>query len=568
MSETNLYRVQHLRGTTSEWQERGHIIPGAGEIVVEIDEQNHLHKLKIGDGEHSYQELAYLMARDEVVAQVLPRVINIDLPAEDWEYLQEDEMYYQEISNGTITPYSRLDLHPTLEQLQSFKLHKLTFSTENHNTQTANNQKIRICVKGLKPTENYNIQATIVETNINSDQVVVGTPIITSVNNVYIGADQPTNDNVELWLDTDELVDIDAFAPAIKNTVSGSVLAVHDVSSVEHSLDVRVKSKNLINPEAIKQLYTKTTNFDIYSKTKPLLLSSGTYTFSYLGTDIVHQLDIWNVDTSEKIITLYNKSTYMFTLTQNTNIYISLYNSVGFTEYTKEFYQLEEGSTATEYTPYVADLSGVEVSRYGKNLLSRLAIWKYSTDDYSIEPIYLKKGDMITFSFEGTYDKWRLMFFGTDENGTPFEQGDGVNVPANNDNAYIQGTYTGTSGRLQHSDNINGNKWTNICNKDCIITGMAFWNAASEVDKTLYNCQIEFSDTPTEYEPYKEPQTATASADGTVEGLTSLSPNMTLVNDTEGVVINLEYNVDTKMYIDNELAKIKAELSAAIVNNV
>ena len=35
----------------------------------------------------------------------------------------------------------------------------------------------------------------------------------------------------------------------------------------------------------------------------------------------------------------------------------------------------------------------------------------------------------------------------------------------------------------------------------------------------------------------------------------------------KNVYINLTYNADTKTYIDNELAKIKAELSAAIRNS-
>ena len=67
---------------------------------------------------------------------------------------------------------------------------------------------------------------------------------------------------------------------------------------------------------------------------------------------------------------------------------------------------------------------------------------------------------------------------------------------------------------------------------------------------------------------WEEPKIGqTVTANGTVKGLTSLSPNMTLITDTDGVFINFEYNIDTKMYIDNELAKIKAELSAAIVNS-
>ena len=79
---------------------------------------------------------------------------------------------------------------------------------------------------------------------------------------------------------------------------------------------------------------------------------------------------------------------------------------------------------------------------------------------------------------------------------------------------------------------------------------------------SIYDIQLEAGTVQTPFEPYVEKQTATANADGTVEGLTSISPNMTLLTDTNGAVINLEYNADTKMYIDNKLA----ELSAAILN--
>lgn len=52
--------VQHRRGTTSQWAENGHIVPKVGELVIEFDEESSLHKLKIGDGIHTYSELAYL----------------------------------------------------------------------------------------------------------------------------------------------------------------------------------------------------------------------------------------------------------------------------------------------------------------------------------------------------------------------------------------------------------------------------------------------------------------------------------------------------------------------------
>jgi hypothetical protein len=69
--------VQHRRGTTDEWNSNGNIVPLEGELVIEIDETNHLHKLKIGDGIHSYKDLAYLQAGDEIVSQIMPRIVTI-----------------------------------------------------------------------------------------------------------------------------------------------------------------------------------------------------------------------------------------------------------------------------------------------------------------------------------------------------------------------------------------------------------------------------------------------------------------------------------------------------------
>lgn len=64
-------------------------------------------------------------------------------------------------------------------------------------------------------------------------------------------------------------------------------------------------------------------------------------------------------------------------------------------------------------------------------------------------------------------------------------------------------------------------------------------------------------ETYTEYEPYIEPQTAVANADGTVTGLTSISPNMTIMTDNNGVTLNVTYNVDTKTYIDDKSTPAK-----------
>ena len=72
-----------------------------------------------------------------------------------------------------------------------------------------------------------------------------------------------------------------------------------------------------------------------------------------------------------------------------------------------------------------------------------------------------------------------------------------------------------------------------------------------------YNIQIELGTTATDYEPYNS-ATFTPTADGTVNGVTSLYPNTTLMTDTDGVLIDCEYNRD--------INKAFAELQQAIIS--
>lgn len=75
--------------------------------------------------------------------------------------------------------------------------------------------------------------------------------------------------------------------------------------------------------------------------------------------------------------------------------------------------------------------------------------------------------------------------------------------------------------------------------------------------------QIEIGSAVTDFEPYKEPTEHTPSSDGIVEGITSLSPVMTLLTDTEGVTIECEYIKDTNKVINN-LAKAVVALGGAV----
>ena len=68
--------------------------------------------------------------------------------------------------------------------------------------------------------------------------------------------------------------------------------------------------------------------------------------------------------------------------------------------------------------------------------------------------------------------------------------------------------------------------------------------------------QLELGTVATTYEPYIEPQTETANADGIVEGLTSLSPSMTLISNSNEVIIEMEYFRDIDLALENQIIEI------------
>lgn len=171
---TTRYLVQHRRGTSAQWAEKNTIIPKAGEIVIEIDEVNSLHKLKIGDGVHPYSELSYLQAGDEIITQVfaktLPRVVTVEL-TRDW-VLDADGRYKQILPLDNITKYSRLDLQPDIYMLDEFRSLNLVFTTENING------VIVVYSIGNMPSTSYMMQATIIETETEEYcDKVVGIPV-------------------------------------------------------------------------------------------------------------------------------------------------------------------------------------------------------------------------------------------------------------------------------------------------------------------------------------------------------------------------------------------------------
>jgi hypothetical protein len=174
----------------------------------------------------------------------------------------------------------------------------------------------------------------------------------------------------------------------------------------------------------------------------------------------------------------------------------------------------------------ITDFSAVSVKRYGKNLFDK--------DNPNVKSWYIQGGKIL----QGT--NGRLLYIPCRPNttytmsktlGSAFFLAYTTEEPKVNISCY--GTVT------KAADNI-----TITTGEDAFYLVSYFYNAVNDtitLDEMLSSIQIEVGTTATPYEQYKAPTTYTANADGTVDGIRSLSPSMTLVSDNDGVVINARY---------------------------
>lgn len=336
-------------------------------------------------------------------------------------------------------------------------------------------------------------------------------------------------------------------------TASGAVVAVNDVSPVEHDVGVKVASKNLLDNNTDKlTLQFNHTDYGYY-----IHLPAGTYTVhaeplvDSFSEYLYHQALDENGVSVGNIAANYNcpvvgGKLLVVTFTVNVDFIYRLYcagNGKNL-DHAKAVFnmfniQLEKGSTATNYTPYVEDLEGITVKRYGKNLLEN------NTDNLTFLENKNRYGYRVRLP-AGTYT-----------------------VHAEPIGEYINGIYI-----YHEAVDENEEKITDIgeasYNHPVVNTELS--NVTFTVDREFYyriyvagtpdldhakthfntfNVQLEVANTATPYMPYIEPTTHTAAKDGTVDGVKSLYPSMTLATDTDGVTLDCSYLRDIDTYIDN-----------------
>lgn len=231
---------------------------------------------------------------------------------------------------------------------------------------------------------------------------------------------------------------------------------------------------------------------------------------------------------------------------------------------------IEHGLNIQLTSDTITDFSGVTVSRYGKNLYNT-ADAKNAGGANAFDSLEKTEGKIVAISDNSNANK-SAVCFGIIENlyypkGTytlSFDITVENSQPTNADrlSLYIN---DGIKAILTYASNVVNGRMTYSFTLDKTSKVKAVWykmTGSQTTSDTVYkavfsNIQLEMNNTRTDYEPYIEPQTTPVNIGGSVVySIKSLSPNMTLLTDTEGVNIECQYFRDIDRFIENQIIDV------------
>ena len=355
-------------------------------------------------------------------------------------------------------------------------------------------------------------------------------------------------------------------ANALKGKASGEAVVINDVSPIEHTIDAKVKSKNLFD---ITKATTTSNGFggcevthvgaNSMTITSPNNYSgNGNCSTGIKLKDFCPQLKVGDVVTLSFVnhsvsvnnffyLTTFgdvwkNGTAITITDTMLNSILVVYGSSLSNESVTISNIQVELGTVATEYSPFV-DVSVVKVKAQGKNLIP------FPYVDTT------KTTNGITFTDNGDGS---ITANGTATDYAYFILSDNLTIDTDADINAI-GREFATDGKYTISKGLNYN--VNYHQIALII------RPNTTVNNEIFYPQAELGTEPTEYEPYNiKPREYTVNADGTIDNLYSIYPTTTLIADTPNVTIDAEYNKDANKVVASLEERIAA-LEAMIINN-
>ena len=241
---------------------------------------------------------------------------------------------------------------------------------------------------------------------------------------------------------------------------------------------------------------------------------------------------------------------------------------------------IEHGLKINLTSNSITEFSGVKVSRYGKNLFNinrhesdgvpPPSPDRYNPETYTIGQTrngYYKPSNITDYKFEnnGVTMTSKTSYYGI---GFPFflKHNTDYTFSCEVDDVKSFGIGVGFfNENWEHLSNVSGYQKSNITfntgeTENVIIVLSPI---VANVSVTCSDMQLELGETVTDYESYKEPQTATATINGTVEGLTSLSPNMTLFANVEEICINCTYRSGNNSSMSEKFIELQSTFTNA-----
>lgn len=359
------------------------------------------------------------------------------------------------------------------------------------------------------------------------------------------------------------------YANALKGKVSGNnAVRIDDSSPIEHEMNVRVSSKNVIpypyaQTTKTEKGITFTDNGDgtitvngtatgdtaMTLVNSPTSLSEGSYVLSgtpngsvttyyiqayidgkYGRANVAGQTAIYSVNKGQKVtrIEFYVKTGATFD-----NLVVKP--------------QFERGTTATDYTPYV-DVSTVALTQRGKNLIP------YKRRNLSNYGVNFTVNDDGSLTANGTATAPLSQYFHA--TGTLYNVPNGKVYTLSDPASDSETTYQ-TRGQTLAPDGSGG--FTFLCTKAkpyytwnnkqaATVRAGVFIKTQVSPGTTVSNLkfypQFELGNAATKYEAPLPEITYSVPEDGIVTGIKNIYPTTTLLANKDNVVIDVEYNRD------------------------
>ena len=374
-------------------------------------------------------------------------------------------------------------------------------------------------------------------------------------------------------------------ANTLKGSASGTIVSMKDVSPIEHEMGVRARGTNKFYLNETKTRTAGGLSFNLTqgqssfivngtstasssAKLTEIPLKAGTYTVAIYGanaitTDMDRIFLQYNTNGSTTTINnIMDGNTKTFTLPYDVTVTVSFVFAGASTYENKEIrIQIEEGSVATAYAPYVPNITQTKILKQGKNLLDI---------DSMLNDSLTKNGEEYTFArtdstWNGRASKLMNIFIPAN---TPITFSVGTSVYYGTKNSAIAIQFTFDDNSLETNFVLSPDKLsrTKTFEKN-ILKARLYLNNEEAIGTPITvftKPMLEIGSTATEPELYIDPVEYAVSTDGTVNGVKSIHPSTTLYSDTSGVVIDVDYNRDINIAFQQLEEKITA-LSAAMI---